>query len=55
MSYIELENVIKLYSNGNVRAADGVSFSGEKGEIIIVVGPSGARKNHSIKFNRRNG
>ena len=40
MSYIELKDVTKLYSDGNVRAADGVSFSGEKGEIIVVVGPS---------------
>lgn len=40
MSYIELKDVTKLYSDGNVKAADGVSFSGKKGEIIIVVGPS---------------
>ena len=39
MSYIELKGVTKLYSDGNVKAADGVSFS-EKGEIIVVVGPS---------------
>ncbi len=44
MSYIELKNVVKTYNNGNVRAADGVSFTGEKGEILIVVGPSGAGK-----------
>ena len=44
MSYIELDNVTKLYNNGKVKAADGVSFSGEKGEIIAIVGPSGAGK-----------
>ena len=44
MSYIELKNVEKVYSNGAVKAADGISFSGEKGEIIVVVGPSGAGK-----------
>ena len=27
MSYIELKDVTKLYSDGNVKAADGVSFS----------------------------
>lgn len=44
MSYIELDNVVKTYNKGKVKAADGVSFKGEKGEIIIVVGPSGAGK-----------
>lgn len=55
MSYIELENVVKTYNNGAVKAADGVSFSGDKGEIIVVVGPSGARKNYCIKSNWWNG
>lgn len=55
MSYIELNNVTKTYNNGKVKAADGVSFTGEQGEIIVVVGPSGARKNHCFKFNWRNG
>lgn len=40
MSYIELKDVVKTYNNGKVKAADGVSFAGEKGEIIVVVGPS---------------
>lgn len=40
MSYIELKDVVKTYNNGKVKAADGVSFVGEKGEIIVVVGPS---------------
>lgn len=40
MSYIELKDVVKTYNNGKVKAADGVSFEGEKGEIIVVVGPS---------------
>jgi putative ABC transport system ATP-binding protein len=44
MSYIEVNNVVKLYNDGNVKAADGVSFTGEKGEIIVIVGPSGAGK-----------
>lgn len=55
MSYIELDNVVKTYNNGSIRAADGISFSGEKGEIIVVVGPSGARKNYCFKFNWWNG
>ena len=55
MSYIELDNVVKTYNNGTIKAADGITFSGEKGEIIVVVGPSGARKDHSTKFNWGNG
>lgn len=55
MSYIELSNVIKTYNNGSVKAADGISFSGEKGEIIVVVGPSGAREDYCFEFNRWNG
>lgn len=55
MSYIELDDVVKTYNNGAVKAADGVSFAGEKGEIIVVVGPSGARKNYCIESNWRNG
>lgn len=55
MSYIELKDVVKEYNNGTVKAANGISFVGEKGEIIIVVGPSGARENYCFKFDWRNG
>lgn len=34
MSYIELKGVTKLYSDGNVKAADGVSFSGERERLL---------------------
>ncbi len=46
MSYIELKDVVKKYVTGEVTvlAADGISFSVEKGEFVIVVGPSGAGK-----------
>ncbi len=46
MSFIELESVYKKYSMGEVtiNALDGVSFSVEKGEFCMVVGPSGAGK-----------
>ncbi|MEL7610509.1 MAG: ABC transporter ATP-binding protein [Bacillota bacterium] len=45
-SYIELENVVKQYKTGEVvvRAANGISFQVEKGELAIVTGPSGAGK-----------
>lgn len=46
MSYIELKNVEKKYITGEVTvlAADKISFCVEKGEFVIVVGPSGAGK-----------
>ena len=46
MSYITLEQVCKDYPTGDtvVHAADHVSFSIEKGEFCVVLGPSGAGK-----------
>ena len=46
MPYIELRNVRKIYKMGEVeiKAADGIDFSCEKGEFVVVVGPSGAGK-----------
>ncbi|MBO5197340.1 MAG: ABC transporter ATP-binding protein [Lachnospiraceae bacterium] len=45
-AYVELKEVRKSYQMGSVtiNAADGVSFSVEKGEFVVVVGPSGAGK-----------
>ena len=44
--YIELKDVKKSYKIGEVeiKAVDGVNFSIDKGEFVIVVGPSGAGK-----------
>lgn len=44
--FVKLENVTKIYRMGEVeiRAVDGVNFSIEKGEFVVVVGPSGAGK-----------
>ena len=46
MSYISFEDVCKIYGTGEqaVHAADHVSFSIEKGELCVVLGPSGAGK-----------
>lgn len=45
-NYIKFENVKKTYSMGEVKinALDGVDFSIDKGELVIVVGASGAGK-----------
>ncbi len=46
MSYISFEEVCKVYGEGEsaVRAADRVSFGIERGELCVVLGPSGAGK-----------
>ena len=46
MSYIEFKNVKKEYQMGEVtiKALDNTSFSIEKGELVVIVGPSGAGK-----------
>lgn len=46
MSYIEFESVTKKYQTGgeSVLAANEVSFTIEKGELCVVLGPSGAGK-----------
>ena len=46
MGYITFENVCKHYQTGDtvVKAVDNVSFSIEKGDFCVVLGPSGAGK-----------
>lgn len=46
MSFIELEDVVKTYRMGEaiIKASDGISFSAQQGEFVVVVGPSGAGK-----------
>lgn len=46
MSFIELKDVVKEYRTGEVsiKAADGISLSIERGEFVVIVGPSGAGK-----------
>ena len=45
-AYVKLENVSKIYGSGEVRivAVDEISFEINKGEFVVVVGPSGAGK-----------
>lgn len=46
MAFVELKDVYKRYKMGEVTitASDGVSFSAEKGEFVVIVGASGAGK-----------
>ena len=46
MSYVEIKDVVKEYKTGEItiKAADGMNFSIEKGEFVVIVGPSGAGK-----------
>lgn len=46
MSFIEFRNVVKTYQMGEIliNAVDKISFPIEKGEFVIIVGPSGAGK-----------
>ena len=46
MPFIELRDVSKIYKMGEVeiKAVDGIGFPVEKGEFVIIEGPSGAGK-----------
>src|SRR5574344_436253 len=45
-SFIELKNVEKTSPMGEIKikAANGINFEIEKGEFVVIVGPSGAGK-----------
>ena len=44
--FVRLQDITKVYKMGEVeiRAADNISFSIDKGEFVVIVGPSGAGK-----------
>ena len=46
MAYIEFDKVNKIYQMGEVeiKALDNTTFSIEKGELVVILGPSGAGK-----------
>ena len=45
-AFVQLENVVKTYTMGEVQihAVNGIDFTIEKGEFVVIVGPSGAGK-----------
>ncbi len=52
MSYIEFKNVIKEYTMGEVKitALNNTNFSINKGELVVIVGPSGAGKTTALNL-----
>lgn len=46
MAFVELKDVRKSYHMGEItiHAVDGISFTIDKGEFVVIVGPSGAGK-----------
>ncbi len=52
MSYIEFKDVVKEYKMGEVsiKALDKTNFKIEKGELAVIVGPSGAGKTTALNI-----
>ena len=52
MSYIKFENVIKEYTMGEIKikALNETNFEIEKGELVVIVGPSGAGKTTALNI-----
>ena len=52
MSYIEFKDVVKEYKMGEVsiKALNNTNFSIKKGELVVIVGPSGAGKTTALNI-----
>ena len=52
MAYIEFKNVCKEYKMGEIiiKALDKANFQIEKGELVVIVGPSGAGKTTALNI-----
>ena len=52
MPYIEFKNVCKDYKMGEItiKALDNANFQIEKGELVVIVGPSGAGKTTALNI-----
>ena len=52
MAYISFENVCKEYKMGEIiiKALENTNFEIEKGELVVIVGPSGAGKTTTLNI-----
>ena len=52
MAYIEFKDVSKIYSTGDVlvKALDGANFEINQGELVVILGPSGAGKTTALNI-----
>lgn len=52
MAYIKFENVDKEFKTGDItiKALDNTNFEIEKGELVVIVGPSGAGKTTTLNI-----
>ena len=52
MSYIEFKNIVKEYKMGeiSIKALDKTNFEIKKGELAVIVGPSGAGKTTALNI-----
>ena len=52
MAYIEFKNIVKEYKMGEVtiKALNNTNFEIEKGELVVIVGPSGAGKTRTLNI-----
>ena len=52
MEYIEFKNIVKEYKMGEVtiKALNNTTYEKEKGELVVIVGPSGAGKTTTLNI-----